>query len=214
MSGIRSITLTPYIIYLDDRCFSDCSLLSHVDIPADSMLEESGLETGVFRNCISLSTINCASPNFAIMIGALFSKDEKRLLVFPPSSSIHCLPIPESVVEIGNYAFSGCINLFSIIMSSNSVQSIGVSAFAGCRHLHYINIPVGLRSIGADAFLGCKSLICGVDIESKEITTDVLQKAKLPPRALGKCGLLTMKHNSYSRQSTLFISVFVAFLSQ
>jgi hypothetical protein len=213
MSGLRSVSLTPCIIYLSDRCFSDCLSLSHVNIPADSHLVEQGLATGVFRNCLSLATINCESGNFAVMINALFSKDEKRLLVFPPASSIHCLPIPESVVEIGNYAFSGCINLFSIIMS-NSVQKIGVNAFEGCRHLHYINIPIGLMSIGEDAFSGCKSLICGVDLESKEITTDALQKAKLSLRALGKCGLLTMKHNSYSRQSMLFISIFVAFLSQ
>ena len=58
---------------------------------------------------------------------------------------------------IGNYAFSGCRSLTSLILPSN-VTSIGYSAFYGCSSLFGLTLPSSVTSIGSSAFEGCRSL--------------------------------------------------------
>ena len=70
---------------------------------------------------------------------------------------IESIVIPESVVRIGNYAFSGCKNLTTITIP-DSVTSIGKMAFYGCSGLTAIAIPDSVTSIGESAFEGCQNL--------------------------------------------------------
>ena len=65
--------------------------------------------------------------------------------------------IPDSVISIGNWVFSGCENLTSITIP-DSVVSIGNSAFSGCNILTSITIPNSVTDIGKWAFKGCSSL--------------------------------------------------------
>lgn len=68
------------------------------------------------------------------------------------------------VTSIGDYAFSSCSSLRSIVIPS-SVTSIGVSAFHGCKNLTSIEIPDSVMSIGKHAFWGCTGLT-SIDIPS------------------------------------------------
>ena len=65
--------------------------------------------------------------------------------------------IPNSVTSIGGYAFYYCVNLTSITIP-NSVTSIDVFAFLGCTSLTSITIPNSVTSIESCAFDGCSSL--------------------------------------------------------
>ena len=65
--------------------------------------------------------------------------------------------IPNSVTEIGNQAFDGCINLESIVIP-NSVTTIGSQAFSGCKKLESIVIPNSVTTINYGAFEGCINL--------------------------------------------------------
>ena len=69
--------------------------------------------------------------------------------------------IPESIVQIGSYAFSGCESLESVSISR--IINIGIYAFSSCEALKAVefaskesSMPV---SIGDGAFANCKSLI-------------------------------------------------------
>ena len=62
-----------------------------------------------------------------------------------------------SVNSIGNYAFSNCTQLKSIIIPA-SVLSIGYQAFYNCRSLSSISIPNAVTSIGDLAFYNCSGL--------------------------------------------------------
>ncbi|MGM9859347.1 MAG: leucine-rich repeat domain-containing protein, partial [Muribaculaceae bacterium] len=64
------------------------------------------------------------------------------------------LNLPESVENIGDYAFYGCTNLRSINLSSNLI-SIGVSAFELCKSLESITLPKSLKVIREYAFRYC-----------------------------------------------------------
>lgn len=65
--------------------------------------------------------------------------------------------MPESVIAIDDYAFSGCSNLTSVVIGEN-VTLIGESAFYGCSSLTSVIIPEKVTAIGGYAFFGCSKL--------------------------------------------------------
>ncbi|MFP3155310.1 leucine-rich repeat protein [Lachnospiraceae bacterium ZAX-1] len=65
--------------------------------------------------------------------------------------------IPDSVKSIGVWAFNGCKGLNSIKIPG-SITSIGGYAFEGCAGLSSIEIPGSVTSIGRCAFYSCKGL--------------------------------------------------------
>lgn len=94
--------------------------------------------------------------NYCLENNVLFNKNKTQL--------IYCLAgkkgeykIPNSVTEIGDYAFSGCTGLTSIEIP-NSVTKIDLYAFSGCSGLTSIEIPDSVTEIGGDAFCRCTNL--------------------------------------------------------
>ena len=74
-------------------------------------------------------------------------------------SSLTSIVIPDSVTEIGSYAFFGWTNLTDITFGANSqLVSIGAVAFRNCTGLTGIVIPDSVTSIGDSAFDGCTGL--------------------------------------------------------
>lgn len=67
------------------------------------------------------------------------------------------IDLPDSVTSIGMYAFLGCKNLENITLSNN-LKTIDEGAFMVCEALKEIVIPDRVVSIGEAAFLGCSSL--------------------------------------------------------
>ena len=67
------------------------------------------------------------------------------------------LVLPDSVTNIGDYAFRGCKSLKSLVIP-DSVTSIGDHAFEDCESLKSLVIPDSVTSIGERAFIGCESL--------------------------------------------------------
>lgn len=67
------------------------------------------------------------------------------------------LVIPDDVKNIGDDAFSGCVNLTSVIIP-DGVENIGGSAFKNCSGLTSISIPNSVTSIGLSSFENCVGL--------------------------------------------------------
>ncbi len=65
--------------------------------------------------------------------------------------------IPDSVVEIGYYAFGVCTFLETVNMGDN-VEIIDDYAFIACESLKEVNFGTGVKEIGAHAFDSCYSL--------------------------------------------------------
>ena len=73
-----------------------------------------------------------------------------------PIESVKRIVLGNSVVSIGEEAFSECSSLTSVHIPS-SVSSIDYDAFYNCTSLTSVNIPEGI-TIGDCAFQGCSSL--------------------------------------------------------
>ena len=65
------------------------------------------------------------------------------------------LIIPEGITYISNFA--QCTSLVSVTIS-NSVTSIGGSAFSGCKNMETVVFGSGVETIGESAFSGCQSI--------------------------------------------------------
>ena len=110
--------------------------------------------------------------------GVKYSKDVRKLLKAPKElrrgysvkegtriicnhafadCSLSNIAIPDSVTDIGDYAFEYCSSLSNIVIP-NSVTSIGAYAFYGCRSLSNIVIPDSVTKIGDYTFSVCSSL--------------------------------------------------------
>ena len=112
--------------------------------------------------------------------------------LFPDSyAKIKKVSIPDSVMTIGAYSFSGCTSLDNVILPSN-VTNIEASAFAGCDNLTRISLSPTITSLGdwdlrslevdgstsVDGFRICDGWILGYD-------DDTVARLELPDGIIG-----------------------------
>ena len=95
-----------------------------------------------------------------------YNEDSTSVTVTSGGNYVEAVIIPESVTydgstysvtSIGDYAFSGCRGLTSVIIP-NSVTSIGERAFNNCNGLTSVTIPNSVMTIGKYAFCDCSGL--------------------------------------------------------
>ena len=84
--------------------------------------------------------------------------DGRLTRVISPDKLIGSLVLPDSVTEIGDYAFADCSGLTSIVIP-DSVTVIGEAAFFGCTGLTTIAVPGSVTAIGNGAFAACVNLM-------------------------------------------------------
>ena len=171
-NSLTSVIIPDGVTEIGDNAFWRCTSLTSVTIP-DNV---TSIGEYAFYGCTSLTSI--AIPDSVTSIGAAafsgcasltsfygkFSSEDKcclivdsTLVAFAPACGKTSYIIPDSVTEIGNYAFSGCDSLTSVIIP-DSVTSIGYDAFEYCTLLTSITIPDSVTSIGIYAFECCSSL--------------------------------------------------------
>lgn len=77
--------------------------------------------------------------------------------MFQWCSALTSVTVPQSVTEIGEYAFSNCTALTSLSLPSR-LESLGSMAFEGCTALTSAVIPDSVTEMGSMAFYGCSEL--------------------------------------------------------
>lgn len=101
------------------------------------------------------------------------------------NADIESVIIPDTVLNIGSYAFAYCSNLVRVCMSDN-IEHIGSYAFMYCVKLKDICIPKSLTTIEEGVFLGCREL-------NIEIPEGILNIGKLAFEGTGLVNVILPK---------------------
>ena len=159
---LNPITLPDRLISIGDRAFVNCYRFYSVTIPSSV----TSIGHQVFEGCRILSSINVDSNNqrYSSIDGVVYSKLQDTLILCPQAKGGQVI-IPNSVIVIGDNAFSYCENL-NFVTIPNSVITIGNEAFAYCQKLNTVNIGNSVTTIGDWAFNSyyLTSVICNAII--------------------------------------------------
>ena len=170
-SSLTSVTIPDSVTTIGDYAFRGCTSLTSVTI-GDSV---TAIGEGAFESCSSLTSVTIPDSVTTIGEGAFYY-----------CQRLTSVTIPDSVTEIGDWAFPVCSSLQEFngkfasedgrcliidgVLNSfapagltedtipNSVTTIGVGAFYGCRSLTSVTIPDSVTTIGDTAFEDCSSL--------------------------------------------------------
>ncbi|MGI6248148.1 MAG: leucine-rich repeat protein [Acutalibacteraceae bacterium] len=159
--SLTSINLGNGVTSIGNCAFYYCTSLTGITIPKSVTI----IGESVFDSCDILASIDVAdeNPNYSSADGVLFNKDKTRLIQYPIGNPRTSYTVPGSVTVIGDYAFSYCFSLTSIIIPGNGVTSIGTEAFSSCEALTSITLGNGVASIGGNAFGFC-IILASIDV--------------------------------------------------
>ncbi len=152
-TSLTSIEIPDSVTEIGDSAFEDCFSLTSIVIPDSATV----IGHRTFMGCKGIKNyiVSKNNPKFCSIDGSLYSKDKTKIIQVPYDRDL--FKIPESVTEIGDFAFGGCTSLASIVIP-NSVTEIGRCSFIGCSSLASIVISNSVPVIRRSAFRGCKSL--------------------------------------------------------
>lgn len=123
---------------------TNCTAVETINLP--STVEE----IGSLRYLTSLTAINAAKgERFKSIDGVLCTADGKTLISFPVGRC-NSYKIPDGIEIIGERAFNKAA--IKEVLFPESVHEIGDYAFADCVNLTGINLPQSLRKIGFASF--------------------------------------------------------------
>ncbi|MBO4875745.1 MAG: leucine-rich repeat domain-containing protein [Bacteroidales bacterium] len=158
--SLTSVNVTDYVTNISGYAFYGCRSLSSLTIP-NSVTSIGYYAFFNVRNVVYNGTAT-GSPWGALTIngyidGHLVYSDDTKTDLTGCSIFATEVTIPNSVTNIGDYAFAECKELASITIP-NSVIYIGKYAFSNCESLIMVNIPNSVGYIGDCAFEQCKAL--------------------------------------------------------
>ena len=134
-STLTSVAVGTNVASIADQAFSYSSL-TNVTLP-DSV---TNIAFDAFLDCNQLTAITVATnnPDFSSVAGVLFNQNRTTLIGFPEGKA-GSYTVPDSVTNIGVYAFFDSTNLTSLAISTN-VSSIEDYALYDCPGLTAITV--------------------------------------------------------------------------
>ncbi len=147
LGGYPVRTLSTYV-------FKECTKLTHIFLPSNV----TSVSGQTFAECRSLVSIDVAEGHTTYLSenGVLYNYDKSTIIAYPNGLEGE-FTIPESVITVGSYAFSGTYRLTRVYMYNN-LSSVGEGAFLECDGLEYIKLSDCLKVLGKKALAGCDSL--------------------------------------------------------
>ena len=147
------------------HAFSGCSGLADITIPESltSISQSTFFETAWYNSqpdgvlYMAKWSLGCKGNALS---GSLTIQEGTRGIArnaFDECNELTSVVVPDSVLYICDFAFSGCKKLKSVTLGKSLIK-IGNAAFSDCSSLTGIVLPDSVTEIGRDAFGGCKKL--------------------------------------------------------
>lgn len=192
-TGLKSVTIHEGVADIEREAFSCCDYLEEINykaISCNSILLEPGYvfaDSGYLGDGITLNI----AKSVTVIPQYIFCMSNIVEVVFEQNSqcrdiaygafvgcSFSKITIPDSIVNIGAYAFAASY-LVNVNLCDN-LETIGDGAFYYCPLLEYVEIPASVKRIGDKAFLneetaGIQIYMMGcVSDGSKQAVTELL----------------------------------------
>jgi len=153
-SALKTISLPASLENIYEFTFSDCSSLENIEIPGSVK----SIGEGAFKGCSSLKSVTL--PNgLKLLCRSLFEG----------CSSLESVNIPEAVTKIENRVFSDCKSLENMTIP-NGVTSIDGWAFVRCTSLKRITISSSVNFIAYQTFKYCdESFVDAIFLDTSSI---------------------------------------------
>lgn len=168
--SINSIPVTSYIEIKPDSPIEDLTLseginlvsfeqalphLKALHLPASFHLQDTPAN---IRGCINSETlqtitVDAENPSYMVSGNVLYSKDGKKLYLYPAGRTDRNYTISDAVTEIASYAFAHAVHLQSMT-SGTGVTRIDSYAFLGCTNLDTIQLSDSCRIFESSVFAG------------------------------------------------------------
>ncbi len=167
--SLEEITFQSDAVEIDDKAFKGCNNLERVILGNDTYYPKKCLSNGnlpAFVRKIGEQVLSDFYISGKILMA--YRGKEERVCVpdtievigegcFENNNAIGRVILPDSVREIRENAFRGCVSMQTIELSEE-LEVIEKGAFEGCKKLLRIALPSGVRRIGESAFKRCFKL--------------------------------------------------------
>ena len=178
--NLSEINIPESVTEIGDGAFNDCYSLTRIRCFADEQPEGwsdswNPLDCPVIWGYKGTRVINgvtyaLQSPNMASVIAIDPSVEDVNIessvegyvvstirCQCSNNSALKTLAMPDTIIEIGEYAFNYCQNLQTVNMSA-SLEKIGQNAFESNNKLKTLTLPTSLNFVGNLAFANCSNL--------------------------------------------------------
>lgn len=147
--NLETITLPLTLTTIGEYAFDGCIKLNNVTIPSSVV----SLAPTAFDNCVELTEIavNNGSVSYEADNGVIFTKGKETMVFYSDALENNSYTIPDGVKNLSTNLFRDNLKITTIVLPS-TLESIGPSAFDGCKNLANINFNQGLKEIGSYAF--------------------------------------------------------------
>ncbi len=146
--NLKEVVIPEGVTEVGHQLFFYCPALESVSIP-DSL---TSIGSGIFADCDSLTSVNI-SPDHPVyeVRDHLFIDKNLKMIVSASAAISGKYEVPAGIQSIGDSAFQGCRKLTGVIIPEG-VTHIGSSAFNACDQMKHITVPRSVYAIGSDAF--------------------------------------------------------------
>lgn len=150
--SLTKVTLSDGLVCIGVREFENCEALQSITLPQNVKT----IGSWAFENCTMLSEIKLSSALTTIENRAFIGCSSLSRVTTEGGQSAY-FSMPQSVTEIGYWAFQDCVSLTEVNIPDN-VTTIKFGAFKGCTAVETIKFGNKVSKIEYDAFSGCSAI--------------------------------------------------------
>lgn len=207
-SSLGEISLPSYLMTINQNAFEGCSeMYTNTDIPNSVV----SIGSGAFRDCTNFKYVNTLGEDETLNLGSI---KHINTYMFYNCESLTKININDNITIIDSNAFTNCLNLKSVsISSASSLENINENAFKGCRNLTELYLP-NLTYIGTSAFEDCTNYKGGdsdliIPSTLKSMGNACFKNSGIEKLSISNNSYLTEIPNSMCEDCTKLLEVFI-----